>query len=90
MTTIAISGEMSTLSAIKEQKINQNLVIEEVEGYAVPSDETIVALKGSESVGVLRALMSLRRAQKMREIDVRSSFKQDYKNVKKQNWDTKK
>ena len=45
MTTIAISGEMSTLSAIKEQKINQNLV--EVEGYAVPSDETIVALKGS-------------------------------------------
>ena len=38
MTTIAISGEMSTLSAIKEQKINQNLVTEEVEGYAVPSD----------------------------------------------------
>ena len=26
----------------------------------------------------------------MREIDVRSSFKQDYKNVKKQNWDTEK
>ena len=52
MTTIAISGGMSTLSAIKEQKINQNLVIEEVEGYAVPSDETIVALKSSESVGV--------------------------------------
>ena len=59
MTTIAISGEMSTqtLSAIKEQirKINQNLVIEEVEGYAVPSDETIVALKGSESVGVFKS-----------------------------------
>ena len=56
MTTIAISGEMSTqtLSAIKEQKINQNLVIEEVEGYAVPSDETIVALKSSESVGVFK------------------------------------
>ena len=56
MTTIAISGEMSTqtLSAIKEQirKINQNLVIEEVEGYAVPSDETIAALKSNESVGV--------------------------------------
>ena len=59
MTTIAISGEMSTqtLSAIKEQirKINQNLVIEEVEGYAVPSDETIAALKRSESVGVLKS-----------------------------------
>ena len=55
MTTIAISGEMSTLSAIKEQKINQNLVIEEVEGYAVPSDETIVALKSSESVGVFKS-----------------------------------
>ena len=55
MTTIAISGEMSTLSAIKEQKINQNLVIEEVEGYAVPSDETIVALKGSESVGIFKS-----------------------------------
>ena len=59
MTTIAISGEMSTqtLSAIKEQirKINQNLVIEEVEGYAVPSDETIAALKGSESVGVFKS-----------------------------------
>ena len=55
MTTIAISGEMSTLSAIKEQKINQNLVIEEVEGYAVPSDETIVALKGSESVGAFKS-----------------------------------
>ena len=26
----------------------------------------------------------------MRKIDVRSSFKQDYKNVKKQNWDTEK
>ena len=26
----------------------------------------------------------------MRVIDVRSSFKQDYKNVKKQNWDTEK
>ena len=26
----------------------------------------------------------------MREIDVHSSFKQDYKNVKKQNWDTEK
>ena len=49
MTTIAISGGMSTLSAIKEQKINQNLVIEEVEGYAVPSDETIAALKSNES-----------------------------------------
>ena len=59
MTTIAISGEMSTqtLSAIKEQirKINQNLVIEEVEGYAVPSDETIAALKGSESVGIFKS-----------------------------------
>ncbi|MDD7090445.1 hypothetical protein [Campylobacter sp.] len=57
MTTIAISGEMSTLSAIKEQirKINQNLVIEEVEGYAVPSDETIAALKSSESVGVFKS-----------------------------------
>ena len=55
MTTIAISGEMSTLSAIKEQKINQNLVIEEVEGYAVPSDETIVALKGSKSVGIFKS-----------------------------------
>ena len=57
MTTIAISGEMSTqtLSAIKEQKINQNLVIEEVEGYAVPSDETISALKSSESVGVFKS-----------------------------------
>ena len=55
MTTIAISGEMSTLSAIKEQKINQNLVIEEVEGYAVPSDETIVALKCNESVGVFKS-----------------------------------
>ena len=59
MTTIAISGEMSTqtLSAIKEQirKINQNLVIEEVEGYAVPSDETIAALKISESVGVFKS-----------------------------------
>ena len=55
MTTIAISGEMSTLSAIKEQKINQNLVIEEVEGYAVPSDETIVALKSNESVGVFKS-----------------------------------
>ena len=53
MTTIAISGEMSTLSAIKEQKINQNLV--EVEGYAVPSDETIAALKSSESVGVFKS-----------------------------------
>ncbi|MCI7548904.1 MAG: hypothetical protein MSA33_00400 [Campylobacter sp.] len=57
MTTIAISGEMSTqtLSAIKEQKINQNLVIEEVEGYAVPSDETIAALKSSESAGVFKS-----------------------------------
>lgn len=59
MTTIAISGEMSTqtLSAIKEQirKINQNLVIEEVEGYAVPSNETIAALKSSESVGVFKS-----------------------------------
>ena len=57
MTTIAISGEMSTqtLSAIKEQKINQNLVIEEVEGYAVPSDETIAALKSNESVGVFKS-----------------------------------
>ena len=57
MTTIAISGEMSTqtLSAIKEQKINQNLAIEEVEGYAVPSDETIAALKSSESVGVFKS-----------------------------------
>ena len=59
MTTIAISGGMSTLSAIKEQKkirkINQNLVIEEVEGYAVPSDETIAALKSSESVGVFKS-----------------------------------
>ena len=55
MTTIAISGEMSTLSAIKEQKINQNLVIEEVEGYAVPSDETIATLKSSESVGVFKS-----------------------------------
>ncbi|MDY2764103.1 hypothetical protein [Campylobacter sp.] len=57
MTTIAISGEMSTLSAIKEQirKINQNLVIEEVEGYAVPSDETIAALKSSESVGIFKS-----------------------------------
>ncbi|MCI7501586.1 MAG: hypothetical protein MSA54_06580 [Campylobacter sp.] len=59
MTTIAISGEMSTqtLSAIKERirKINQNLVIEEVEGYAVPSDETIAALKSSESVGVFKS-----------------------------------
>ena len=55
MTTIAISGEMSALSAIKEQKINQNLVIEEVEGYAVPSDETIAALKSSESVGVFKS-----------------------------------
>ena len=55
MTTIAISGEMSTLSAIKEQKINQNLVIGEVEGYAVPSDETISALKSSESVGVFKS-----------------------------------
>ena len=53
MTTIAISGEMSTLSAIKEQKINQNLV--EVEGYAVPSDETIAALKSNESVGVFKS-----------------------------------
>ena len=55
MTTIAISGEMSTLSAIKEQKINQNLVIEEVEGYAVPSDETIAALKSNESVGIFKS-----------------------------------
>ena len=57
MTTIAISGEMSTqtLSAIKEQKINQNLVIEEVEGYAVPSDETIAALKSSESAGIFKS-----------------------------------
>ena len=59
MTTIAISGEMSTqtLSAIKERirKINQNLVIEEVEGYAVPSDETIAALKSNESVGVFKS-----------------------------------
>ena len=55
MTTIAISGEMSTLSAIKEQKINQNLVIEEVEGYAVPSDENIAALKSSESVGIFKS-----------------------------------
>ena len=55
MTTIAISGETSTLSALKEQNINQNLVIEEVEGYAVPSDETIAALKSSESVGVLES-----------------------------------
>ena len=53
MTTIATSGEMSTLSAIKEQKINQNLV--EVEGYALPSDETIAALKSSESVGVFKS-----------------------------------
>ena len=53
MTTIATSGEMSTLSAIKEQKINQNLV--EVEGYALPSDETIAALKGSESVGIFKS-----------------------------------
>ena len=57
MTTKAISGEMSTqtLSAIKEQKINQNLVIGEVEGYAVPSDETIAALKSNESVGVFKS-----------------------------------
>ena len=26
----------------------------------------------------------------MRDIDIRSSFKQDYKNVKKQGWDTEK
>ena len=55
MTTIAISGEMSTLSAIKEQKINQNLVIEEVKGSAVPSDETIAALKSSESAGIFKS-----------------------------------
>lgn len=59
MTTIAISGEMNaqTLNAIKEQilKINQNLVIEEIDGYAVPSDETIAALKNSQSVGVFNS-----------------------------------
>lgn len=59
MTTIAISGEMSvqTLNAIKEQilKINQNLVIEELEGSAVPSDETISALKSSKSIGVFKS-----------------------------------
>lgn len=59
MTTIAISGEMNTqtLKAIKEQilKINQNLVIEEIDGYAVPSDETIAALKNSQSVGVFNS-----------------------------------
>ena len=55
MTTIAISGEMNTqtLNAIKEQilKINQNLVIKEIDGYAAADDETITALKNSQSVG---------------------------------------
>ena len=63
MTTIAISGEMSTLSAIKEQKINQNLVIEEVEGYAVPSDETIAALKSNESVGIFKSFVEFEKSK---------------------------